>query len=258
MGMGGGSSNFNDVNITRGSYQPNMNPKVPRAPNVGQGRTRNAGVRQNQNNPNIFQQSATNLNRAQQTFRNPGQLGGSSLNQYMNPYTTGAINATMGDIDRNRQMQINQVGANAQQAGAFGGSRHGVTEALTNEAATRQMADTSAQMRNQGWGQAQQAKMFDIGNQFQAGQNLANLGQQQFGMGNAINQQQMQQGSMQQALQQELINAGKAQFQGFTGAPGQSLQYPLAALGTVPVPQKSETTKQPGLFDILGLGLRFL
>jgi len=231
MGSSGGGG-FNNVNITRGSYQPTMGARTPNAPAVKPGANQFTGVNAD-TGPNVFNQSARNIQQAQNRFRNPGQLGGNNLNQYMNPYTTGAINATMGDIDRNRQMQVNQLGANAQQAGAFGGSRHGVAEALTNEAATRQMADTSAQMRNQGWGQAQQAKMFDIGNTMQAGQNLANLGQQQFGIGQAINQQQQQQGAMQQALQQQLINAGKSQFQGFTGAPGQSLQYPLAALGTV-------------------------
>ena len=258
MGMGGGGGGFNEVNITRQSYQPNMNPAAPMSRPTQPGMTANARVNQNRNRPNIFQRSAWDMNLARKRMRNPGQLKNNTLAGYMNPYTTGAIDAAMGDIDRTRQQQINQIGAAAGQAGAFGGSRHGVAEALTNEAATRQMANTAANMRNNAWGQAQNAAMYDIGNRVQAGQNLANLSQQGFGMGQAINQQQLQQGSIQQALQQELINAAKSQWAGFTGAPAQSLQYPLAALGTVPVPQKSETTKTPGIFDILGLGLSFL
>ena len=59
--------------------------------------------------------------------------------------------ATQADIERQRQMAINSMGDQAQAAHAYGGSRHGVADALTNEAAFRQGGLLSAQLRSQGF-----------------------------------------------------------------------------------------------------------
>jgi hypothetical protein len=59
---------------------------------------------------------------------------------------------------------------------------------------------------------------------------------------------------MQQALQQQLINEGKQQYAGYTGAPAQSLQYLLQAVGQAPTPQKTSETYDAGLFDYLSMG----
>jgi hypothetical protein len=73
-------------------------------------------------------------------------------------------------------------------------------------------------------------------------------------MGQSITQQQMQQGAMQQAINQALIDAGRSQYGGFTGAPGQSLNATLAALGGANMGQQTQTTtQQPGLFNYLAL-----
>jgi hypothetical protein len=86
-----------------------------------------------------------------------------------------------------------------------------------------------------------------------AGAQLGQLGQQAFNTGQTLQQNQAQQGLLQQGLQQALIDAARGQYAGYTGAPGQALSAPLAALGVTPVPQSTTTTKQPGLFDYLGL-----
>jgi hypothetical protein len=62
-----------------------------------------------------------------------------------------------------------------------------------------------------------------------------------------------QQGALQQALQQNLINAGKQQYAGYTGAPAQSLQYLLQAVGGAPASQETTQGYSPGLFDYLTL-----
>jgi hypothetical protein len=65
----------------------------------------------------------------------------------------------------------------------------------------------------------------------------------------------MQQGALQQALQQQLIDAARAQYGGFVGAPQQSLGLPLAAAGAADMGQRTTTeTRKPGLFDFLSLG----
>ncbi len=234
-----------------------------------------------------------------------GQIANTDLSQYQNPYQTQVIDQTMSDLDRARQMTMNNTGAQAQSAGAFGGSRHGIQEAETNRAFADQMARSAGQMRQQGFQNAQQQAQFDIANrlgadQFSAGQNLqsqmanqgadltssganasnqlqASLANQQaglqanqqrlgasnqmggmanmgFGMGRQMNQDMMQQGGMQQALMQQLINASKGQYGGFTGANQNSLGLPLQALGVAPAPQTQRNSMQPGLFNYLTLG----
>jgi hypothetical protein len=81
-------------------------------------------------------------------------LGGfnpSDVSQWMNPYQEEVVNAALGDIERQRQIQ--QVGnaGQATMAKAFGGSRQGVVEAGTNEAALRAAGSTSANLRNTGY-----------------------------------------------------------------------------------------------------------
>lgn len=158
-------------------------------------------------------------------------------------FTNYVTDQTLSDLERQRQMQQNVTGAEATQAGAFGGSRHGVADALTNEAFARTGAQAFGNLQ---LGQ-QQAQM-------QGAAQLGQLGQQAFNTGQAIQQQQMQQGLMQQGLQQALIDAARGQYAGYTGSPQASLQLPLAALGATPVPQTTTNTKNPGLFDFLSLG----
>jgi hypothetical protein len=81
-------------------------------------------------------------------------LGGfnpSDVSQWMNPYQDEVINSALGDIERQRQIQ--QVGnaGQATMAKAFGGSRQGIVEAGTNEAALRTGASTAANLRNTGY-----------------------------------------------------------------------------------------------------------
>ena len=58
---------------------------------------------------------------------------------------------------------------------------------------------------------------------------------------------------MQQAQQQQLIDAARGQYQGAVGAPHTSLSLPLAALGAAPNQSTTTQSKNPGLFDYLAL-----
>jgi hypothetical protein len=78
---------------------------------------------------------------------------------------------------------------------------------------------------------------------------LANTG---FNMGMQTTQQQMQQGLLQQALNQQLIDAARGQYGGFTGAPAASMNLPLAALGAGNMGQQTTTTtSRPGLMQYM-------
>ena len=77
------------------------------------------------------------------------------VQKYMNPYQQEVIDYSLADIERARQGQISAEGARATAAGAFGGTRQGVTRALVDEAALRNVGNLTAQLRQQGFTQAQ-------------------------------------------------------------------------------------------------------
>lgn len=185
---------------------------------------------------NVFETSSNLFNAA---------AGGPNIGQFFNPYTTEVINQSLADLERQRQTQINATGAAASQAGAFGGSRHGVAEAQTNLGFGQQGAQMASNLRQQGFNTALQAAQ----NQQQTQSQLAGQG---FGFGQAINNQQAAQGAQVQAMNQALIDAARGQYGGFTGAPANSLQMILNALGSMPNQSTTKQTQNPGLFGILG------
>ena len=174
------------------------------------------------------------------------------VGQYMNPYQQAVIERTQEDIERQRQMAANQLGAQASAAGAFGGSRQGVAEGVLAGEYGRMGADIAAQQRQTGYSQALQSAMADRAARLGAAQQLGGLGQQAFGTGQAIQQQQMQQGLLQQAMQQQLIDAARGQYQGYIGEPERSMALPLEALGiSQRRPFGATESAQPGLFSYL-------
>ena len=103
-----------------------------------------------------------------------GQIAGTNLGAYTNPYESQVVQQSLGDLERSRLMQQNQLGAQASSAGAFGGSRQGIAEAETNRAFADQAARTASGLRQSGYQQAQQLAGQDIATQMQAA--LANQG----------------------------------------------------------------------------------
>jgi hypothetical protein len=177
-----------------------------------------------------------------------------NIGAYANPYTSAVIDRTQQDIERQRQMAMNTLGAQATAAKAFGGSRQGVAEGVMAGEYGRMAGDIAAQQRQANYSQALQAAMADRQARLGAASQLGGLGQQAFQTGQTIQQQQAQQGLLQQGIQQALIDAARQQYAGYTGAPSQALQAPLAALGVTPNQSTTTQSMQPGLFQYLQLG----
>lgn len=229
--------------------------------------------------PNVFGQASGALGSAisaaqggagfQPVNVTAGQLAGMNFAPYTNPYESQVVGQSLADLNRAREMAMGNVAAQATAARAFGGTRQALMEAETNRAFAEQAARTASGLRQAGFSQALQAGQFDVGTAMQAALanqqaalsanqqrlgaagTLGNLSNLAFGMGRDIQSQQMQQGAMQQALQQQLIDAARGQYGGFTSAPTQSLSLPLAALGAAPVPETTTKTHSPGLFDYI-------
>ena len=144
---------------------------------------------------------------------------GEDINAFMNPYQQEVIDRSLGDIEASRQMQDLRDRQAATQARAFGGSRQGVQSSLTNAAALKQAADLSANMRNQGYGQAAQLAQYARGQNIQGGQNVLALG----GARQALEQQQLDAirniGLQKLGIVQSSLGANPANLGGTTQTP---------------------------------------
>ena len=120
-----------------------------------------------------------------------------NVGAFNNPYQQEVIDNTQADIERQRQMAINSMGAGAQGSGAYGGSRHGVAEGVTNAEYGRVAANTLGNLRMQGYNNAMANAMADRNFRLGAANQLGGLSNQAFNTGRIINQDLAAQGLMQ-------------------------------------------------------------
>jgi len=165
--------------------------------------------------------TAANLTRAGAGYA-PQQIGFNRgmVDSYMNPYTDAVINTGLSDLEKSRQGAVQQMGQRATAAKAFGGSRQGVAEALTNQQYGDQAGSMIANLRNQGYTQAlnsaQQQQMANQaagmqGAQFRMGaaQQLGQMGQAQTAGQYQGGQAMMGLGQQRQAAEQQRMNADR-------------------------------------------------
>jgi len=108
---------------------------------------------------------------------NLGMTGPGSVGSYMNPYTQAVRENALSDLESARRAAIQQTGERATQARAFGGSRQGVAEALTNQGFAKQAATLGTTLNEQAFNQAMALQAQDI-----ARQQAADLANQQAGL----------------------------------------------------------------------------
>ena len=92
------------------------------------------------------------------------------VSQFMSPYQSQVIDASLAEFDRNAKMQQQQIADQAVASGAFGGGREGVMQAEYQAGSDRNRAALQAALLQQGFGQAQAARQQDIANRFGLGQ----------------------------------------------------------------------------------------
>ena len=189
---------------------------------------------------NPYSQAASAQQQALSTYSNPA----AAASNMMNPYQQQVVDATIRDVGNAAQMGLNQIGSQAQGAGAFGGSRQAIAEAEALKGFNQQALDQVSRLNQQGYQQS-------INNAFNAAQGLQTAGNQAFNMGNTLQQNQMMQGAMQQQMMQNLINAGKQQFAGYLGQPQQNLNTMLSTISAQPQLSGEERSFKPGLFNYL-------
>jgi len=156
----------------------------------------------------------------QQTLQaNLGMTGAGSIGSYMNPYTSMVRENALGDLESARRSAIQQTGERATQARAFGGSRQGVAEALTNQGFAKQAATLGTQLNENAFNNAVQLQAADLARQQQAaGANqTAGLQAAQLRLGGT-----QQLGSL--AAQQQALRLGGAQAVMGAGGARQALE----------------------------------
>jgi len=196
------------------------------------------------------------------SFLNPGAaIGeGKGIADYMNPYTTNVVDTTLTDINKMRDMALNRNADSAIAANAFGGSRQGVLESLTNQAAIEQAAKTGASLRSQGYRDAANLMQTDLDrafrNKFFQGDIAGNILQDQSSQLNNL----FNIGQMQQGLQQTGIDKAFGQYQDAIGYGPKQLGLLSQAAGLIPQQNTSTTTgrQETGAGDILGKGAELL
>ena len=99
---------------------------------------------------------------------NLGMTGPGSISTYMNPYTSQVRTNALADLESSRQMAIRNTGERAMQAKAFGGSRQGVAEGITNLGFAKQAGTLGTQLNENAFNQAVQMQSADLARQQQA------------------------------------------------------------------------------------------
>jgi hypothetical protein len=163
-----------------------------------------------------------------------GGFAGADLSPYMNPYLDEVLGATMGDINRQRDLAVGQTGDAAMRAGAFGGSRHGVAQAETERAYGDIAARTAAGLRGDAFNQAAGLFGQDQSRMMQGAMGAAGIG--------GLQRQQEQMG-----LDREYQDFLR-QYQD----PFMRAQIQTGLLGAMPRGQTTTQTTTPSLLQTIG------
>lgn len=181
-----------------------------------------------------------------------------NVGAYMNPYIQNVEQQALGNQQRAYQQNLNAIGDQAINSHAFGGSRQGVAEGVAAAENARQMGDLSAQLRSQGFQQAQGMMQSDMDRALQGQQlnlqgaeaqgNLASNGQAAYlqSLNSALAA-----GQITQQQAQALLDQSKDQYNSMRQVPIEQLNLMLSALGGTQVPT-STSTRQPTTGNTFG------
>jgi hypothetical protein len=183
----------------------------------------------------------------------------------MTPYANAVIAPTLQLGQQALAQNLQQVGANANQAGAFGGSRQGVMEGMAQAQGALNEQNVLGNLLNTGYGQAltQAGNLANTRQQLgegaastlgqmygTAGGQLAGYGQTDLSnalqTGSGLPQQYLQNllgiGGLQQSQQQAGLNAQMGQYYAGQQQPIQNLDLLLSAVSGVPYGTTGSTT----------------
>ena len=133
-----------------------------------------------------------------------GPMTTAQTQQFMSPFQSQVIDATLAEFDRNKAIQEQQIRDQQASLGVLGAGRAGVQLAEFGTGAARERALLQAGLLQQGFGQAQAARQQDIQNRFGLGQAQTGIAGATQGLGafrSGLAGQQAQLGGVLQGLQ---------------------------------------------------------
>lgn len=191
-----------------------------------------------QNNLNAGTPAITAAGNTYNTLASPTALT-SNIQSLENPYTNDVVNASINDLmDTNKQELMANDDA-AAKAGAFGGSRQAITDAVTNAQTAKAAGTLSATLRSQGYDTAAANAI----------QSLTSAGAGQLNTGQAQSQRVQQNitdllqgGATQQAQDQADLQSKNQLLTAQQQQDITNLNTRLAALGMSPYPTTTTNT----------------
>lgn len=196
----------------------------------------------------------------------PGMMAGADYSPYLNPYLANVEGYALQNADRAYRQNLNSIADQAIGANAFGGSRQGVAEGVAAAENARQVGDLSAQLRSQGFTNAQTAMQSDYDRGLQGAQLNAQAGQM-YGQLAAADQESYLQslqsalsaGNITQQQAQALLTQAQQQYDAQKQYPLEQLDINASTLASTPyggsVTKITPTQGSPLMGALGGLGL---
>lgn len=174
------------------------------------------------------------------------------IDQFMDPYLSEVVGSAQSDFDRMRATSLNEVGAGATAARAFGGSRHAIAEGTTLGEIARAEGSTLANLRSGGFQNAVQAAL-------QARHQAGTFG---LGAASLLNQSDMQRGmagvqlgQTRRGIEQAGRDASFDEFMRRINFPRENLSLLQGTMASSPYGQTDTVTSRGSTFNtLLGLG----
>jgi hypothetical protein len=283
----GSAQGLTDIN--QNPYMQYMGDRVAQFTPLQQQSYENAGLMQSapqlQDASAMAGQAGLGALNTQYTF-NPyqtQQFTGANVEQYMNPYMQNVVERQQQDAQRQAQIAGQAQQAQAARSGAFGGSGDYLMRGQAAGNLARQKGDIQAQGLNNAYTQAMnqfntsqgqnqaaaqlnaQQQQFGAGlglqglqTANQAAQNLANIGQTQYGQNMGILGMQNQFGGQQQQQVQNVLNNQYGDFLNAQNYPYKQLGFMSDMLRGLPLTQQSQTMygQAPSMVQqVAGLGI---
>ena len=175
-----------------------------------------------------------------------------ALQPFETPYQTDVLTTTIDEFNRQRDIQQQAISDAAVGVGGYGGGRHGVAEAEFMSQTARDRAAIEAQIRQQGFQQAQQAMNTAYGQQTGLAQLLPQLQKQDIGTLGQVGATQQAQAQAERDVMREANRMAAFEPYERLGFLGQGLTGLMGGY-----PQQYQFTSQPNpspLASALGIG----
>lgn len=187
-----------------------------------------------------------------------GTAGDLDISKFLNPYTQEVENRAVANANTSLDQQVLAAANKARAAGAFGGSRGAIEEAVTRAEGTRGIGDLTAELRKAGIDFATNTALADRSGRQAAAAGLINVGSGQAGEGSgylntagAIGNQAAGYGNVAQGLLSDAASAGSTAQGVLNTAAGRTASNQTDITNLLSAGQQDTTARQAQIDALL-------